>query len=289
MLGVGGKFAASKGMVLVPDLSGKTVSEANQALSAAGLVVGTTSSTVRNDSPSLDNKAYSQSIAAGTSVDYETVINFSYWTYVYVPPAAPPVTYSPCGSCGEQIDQIDQASGCSGTSYWESFTAVNKQPYCRDDNGQFAFYSECGREPYYSSSVVPGLCGAPTCSGSYKDNVGFPGSCSGGQKCTYYNWYDSCGNYLKTTEGGCTSCCTAGLVSCSTVTVASGVYVKTCTYRRADCSTYTDSTTTCSTTSSTSCGSCVYAGYTIGSYKSCTTTTRSSSCTTSTSTKSVKC
>jgi hypothetical protein len=293
MLGIGGKFAASKGMVVVPNLSGLSSSAANALLSSYGLISGSVSSTSTGNS-SLNNTVYSQSISAGTLVEYETSVGYVLYSYVAPPPPTGPTLVSDSGCV--YTDSINYRIVCTpyvgvgyGYSTWDDRTYGIRT------------YSD-GSSIEYTCSVTPGgnegnivgqltECGyvAPTCSGSYKDNVGFTGSCSGGQRCTYYNWYDSCGNYLKTTQGGCTDCCTAGLISCSTVQVANGVFVKTCTYRRADCSTYTESTTTCTATSSTSCGSCVYAGYTIGSYKSCTTTTRSTSCTTSTSTKSVKC
>lgn len=85
MLGIGGKFASSKGMVKVPDLSGKTRQEAKDALIAANLKFGTESS-VSNDVGSGSNgKVASQSIAKDTLIDYESTVSFNYYG-TYSPP-----------------------------------------------------------------------------------------------------------------------------------------------------------------------------------------------------------
>lgn len=288
MLGIGGKFAASKGMVAVPNILGMSSATAQSTIQASGLRVGSVTSTSTSNS-SIDGQTASQSIAAGTLVDYETVVGFVVNSYVAPPPPSGPYIVSSSGciyseTVNYRISCIDN-SGC-GRPVWDD-RSYGIHTWSNGTTTEYTCGISGGNEGNIACDFTE--CGyvEPTCSGSY---AGTPvtGSCSGGQKCTSTPYYNDCGVQIST-KTSCTSCCIAGLISCSTVTVASGVQVTTCTYRRSDCTTYTTSSTTCTPTSSTSCGSCVYAGYTIGSYKSCTTTTRSSSCTTSSSTKSVKC
>lgn len=288
MLGIGGKFAASKGMVSVPNLVGLSSSSAQAALLSSGLIVGSVNSTSTSNS-SINGQASSQTISAGTLVDYETVVGFTVYSYVAPPPPSGPYIVSSSGCIySRTVNYRIVCVNNSGSGYptWDD----ESYGIHTWSNGTTTEYS-CGLSGGNEGNINGGYteCGyvQPSCSGSY---AGTPvtGSCSGGEKCTSTPYYNDCGQQISV-KTSCTTCCTAGSLGCSTVTVAAGVQVTTCTYRRSDCTTYTTSTTTCSTSSSTSCGSCVYAGYTIGSYKSCTTTTRSSSCTTSTSTKSVKC
>lgn len=85
MLGIGGKFASSKGMVKVPDLSNMTRDNAKTAIANAGLKFGTESSGSNSLGSSYNGDVKSQSIAAGTLVEYETTISFVYYR-TYVPP-----------------------------------------------------------------------------------------------------------------------------------------------------------------------------------------------------------
>ena len=89
MLGIGGKFASSKGMVAMPSLSGLTRSQAINAIQQAGLRLG--NAAISNTSTqSQDQKVSSQAVATGTLVDYETAVSFTYFNYV-----APPVPQGP--------------------------------------------------------------------------------------------------------------------------------------------------------------------------------------------------
>lgn len=83
MLGIGGKFASSRGMVKVPNLSGLSREAAKTALSNAGLKFGTESSVPNDVGSSSNGNVSSQTIAANTLVEYETTISFNYYgTYV---------------------------------------------------------------------------------------------------------------------------------------------------------------------------------------------------------------
>jgi len=98
MLGIGGKFAGAKGMVAVPNLSGLSTEAALSSLQNSGLVRGSVGTGTTSDS-ALENKVFSQSIPAGTLVDYETVVNYSFNLFVppviLPPPPPPPPTEPP--------------------------------------------------------------------------------------------------------------------------------------------------------------------------------------------------
>lgn len=85
MLGIGGKFASSKGMVKVPDLVGLSRAAAKAALSDAGLKFGTESSVSNDLGSSYNGDVSSQTPTANTLVEYETVVSFNYYK-TYVPP-----------------------------------------------------------------------------------------------------------------------------------------------------------------------------------------------------------
>lgn len=83
MLGIGGKFASSKGMVAVPNLSGLTRQEAKDAIASAGLRFSGETEISNSSGSSSNGKATNQSVAAGTLIDYESPISFEYFgTYV---------------------------------------------------------------------------------------------------------------------------------------------------------------------------------------------------------------
>lgn len=84
MLGIGGRFVGARGMVPMPNLANLSPTAATAAIQAAGLRLGSASEV--SSSNSGDNeKVFSQSVSAGTLVDYDSDVNYSY--YRYVPPA----------------------------------------------------------------------------------------------------------------------------------------------------------------------------------------------------------
>jgi hypothetical protein len=90
MLGIGGKFASSKGMVRVPDLAGKTRDEAKTLIASSGLRFSAESESSNDVGSASNARVSSQTIIKETLVEYETSIGFSYYGS-YVPPT-PPVT-----------------------------------------------------------------------------------------------------------------------------------------------------------------------------------------------------
>jgi hypothetical protein len=88
-----GFWAASKGMVLVPNVVGQTTTDATNLIIAAGLL-NSGNSTVGTGDSGLNGKVASQDPVAATKVSYES--NVSYISYVYVaPPPTPTPTPTP--------------------------------------------------------------------------------------------------------------------------------------------------------------------------------------------------
>jgi hypothetical protein len=91
-----GFWAASKGMVLVPNIVGQTTTNATNLIIAAGLLNSGNSTTSTSNS-GLNGQVASQDPAALTKVSYGS--NVSYISYVYTapppPPPPPPVVPTP--------------------------------------------------------------------------------------------------------------------------------------------------------------------------------------------------
>lgn len=84
MLGFIGRWAASKGMVIMPNLFGLPRTSAINAINQAGLNVGNQTTTTTSD-PNNQENVSSQSITSGQLVDYETVVNFNYQLFSFTP------------------------------------------------------------------------------------------------------------------------------------------------------------------------------------------------------------
>jgi hypothetical protein len=127
VLGIGGKFAGAKGMVPMPDLSNLSPDQALTALQNAGLKRRNLGSSTTNNS-GLGNKVFSQSVSAGTLIDYETEIDYSY--YIYVAPAPDP-TPQPV-LCGDWYP-AEYGSGyeCTGGEYSRPYVdEESRKNYC---------------------------------------------------------------------------------------------------------------------------------------------------------------
>jgi len=95
MLGFIGRWAASKGMVSVPNLIGLLNTAAQTAIANSGLAFSSSSTTNTGDS-GLANKVASQTPTSGTLANYESSVSFVYYNYVappffpFFPPFFPP-------------------------------------------------------------------------------------------------------------------------------------------------------------------------------------------------------
>lgn len=212
MLGIGGKFASSKGMVLVPSIVGLSRQSAEDAIEAAGLIVG--SITTTSGSSSQNNNVSSQAIPANTLVDYDTQISFV--VYEYVAPAGPYVisTEQVSANCS-YTQSTNTGTYCVGTTKvttytvyqytqykrtWSDGTVDYTLSYCSASNGSFeqANSTDCG---YVAPPPPPLDCSR--CVSSYNVAVS-TSSCASGR-----GWYSVCYH-----EAGCSPSVTQTSVNC---------------------------------------------------------------------------
>jgi hypothetical protein len=108
-----GYVASSGSGILVPNIVGLTTSAASSALSAVGLVLGSSTGSTSTGATSGNNGyVASQSVASGTYTDFGTTI--TYTTYSYTPPCSPSYSYS------EQV-----TSSCNGCTYTYNLIATD--------------------------------------------------------------------------------------------------------------------------------------------------------------------
>jgi hypothetical protein len=91
MLGFVTRYGSSKGMVAVPNLSGRTFDQALSDIQASGLKFKNGEIRITNNQ-ALDKKVFAQAQTPGTLIDYESEISFSYDSY-YIGTGG--VTYGP--------------------------------------------------------------------------------------------------------------------------------------------------------------------------------------------------
>lgn len=297
MLGIGGKFVGAKGMAAVPDISNLTPPQAESAIIAAGLVVGSKTSSSTSNS-GQDNRVSSQSIAANTLVDYDTVISYNY--LYYVAPYQPTITY---GNCDDQYDQIDYAEGCSGPVYTYPYSILKyRSKVYADGVWTGGYLYNCGdqRVPEFASDApIPGRCGVPaavvpTCDSSKWTYVShFDGPCMSNntyEKTTRErnDCYPTIADRLpKTYPACCYKSGTCGEWSAWSGSSGGQTRTRTC-YRTStvsgNCVSYTETETRCAVACTTWGG-----GTCVSGKKTQTRTCTAADCSTSKETRVVSC
>jgi len=226
VLGIGGKFAGAKGMVTMPDLSNLSPDQALTALQNAGLRRRNLGSSSTNNS-GLENKVFSQSVSAGTLVDYETEIDYSY--YIFVAPTPDP-TPQPV-LCGDwyAADITEQKYGrnpefeCTGGNFSRPFVEQeNRKNYCLNGIPTGAYLvDETSRQRIYVGDNLQrdGICGhvqqqceplqpAPVVSS-------WVGDCINGSQLTAVRYLNTCTSTTYVVSGS-QSCCTPDISVVST-------------------------------------------------------------------------
>lgn len=216
MLGIGGRFAGAKGMVAVPDLSNLNPDQALAVLSSIGLRRGSLGSSTTNNS-GIDNRVFAQSISAGTLVDYESSVDYSY--YIYVPPAPDP-TPQPY-LCGDWYP-AERASGyeCTGGGYSRPYTEEeNRMNYCLGGvpTGAYIVDPNSIRRYYVGTNAQrDGVCGyttpVVTCTPTFIEVSSWTGVCSGGSQLTATRYRNSCTGE-ETVVSGSQSCCVSTAIA----------------------------------------------------------------------------
>lgn len=130
MLGVLGFYAATRGSAVVPLLTGLGSSQAQTAITSAGLTVGSVGSTTSGATSENNNTVATQSIAAGTVVDPGTPVDISVYSYTPTPPSfTPNFTPTPTPTTTYYCKTTNEAGVVSGE--FTSSTDVSAV-YCDD-------------------------------------------------------------------------------------------------------------------------------------------------------------
>jgi hypothetical protein len=252
MLGIGGKFASSKGMVLAPNLIGLTPSAADAAIASSGLRRGSATNATTS-TQSQGGKVDQQSLASGTLLDYETTISYRSLTYVAPPPPpepeAPPyqptITYGVCETYGA----TQSGGGCSGQQFCgPTTTSLRRRRVFVDGAWSGGYDYSCSNVVSSGScSFLNGVCGyvePPRCTGTAGCTPPYTSSCRGGTYFVTTRCWNACGvDTSRTTQNyacssgppPCVESCSTSCGSCS----RSGSKTCTKTCRCAGKSTYT--------------------------------------------------
>lgn len=214
MLGIGGRFVGAKGMVAVPNLSGLSRSEAQAAITNAGLVFSESTSPVDTTTSSLNDKVSGQSVGATTLVDYESTISYSYYRYVAPPVSGPipvgppvPVTISVegsscyCNGTTRVCNPTRQNQVSYVTTYTDGTTTSVRAP---QEDGPIVQY---GEPTYEYNSVTCGYIPV-ACEPHYEAQAPVVGECINGQQLVTITSFDTACDFPPQTESYYQSCCT---------------------------------------------------------------------------------
>lgn len=233
MLGIGGKFASSKGMVAMPNLLGLTRLQAIVLLEEIGLkVANATGSSTSNQAD--NDKVFSQSYTAGELVNYETPISFVHYTYVAPPvPQGPTVINVVQSGCVEyERYEITNQRVCDTSTKLGSITygfrRHNVTTYFYSDGSQQNTVEQCTDSTRYEPVPIYNCDGSLDCNSYLRtySETRAAGNCSSGYgNFTIGVFREGCGKNDTSTFNFCTS--NPNAVDCSSC-------VSSYTYRTSD-------------------------------------------------------
>jgi hypothetical protein len=217
MLGIGGKFSSSPGMVRVPDLSGKNLQQSVEILTNLKIPLSQLPATETQNS-NLGGLLESQSIEAGTLVDYGSIVIIRFFIYVAPPPPPPPpppptpvvpapepvtLLYTVGGTC--QNSSFSVSTTCSGTTsvVTNTTTASRVDTYYYSDGTTATRTVDCS-----SSSTTENACGCPpgncgSCASQFNVVIDRPGCASGRAWITVCFHPECCSPNVSEIYGGC--------------------------------------------------------------------------------------
>lgn len=150
-----GYFASSGSSVLVPNIVDLSTGAASSALSAVGLVLGSSTGSTSSGATSENNgNIASQSVAAGSYVDTGTTI--TYTTYAYSPPSYPPYF----------TDSTISGLGVVGIAFSDSVSAANMQY-----SGTYSITSGSLPSGISLNSSTGAITGTPTTASAYSFTI----------------------------------------------------------------------------------------------------------------------
>jgi hypothetical protein len=206
MLGFVTRFGSSKGMVAVPNLSGRTFDQALSDIQAAGLKFKNGTIRITNNQ-SLDKKVFAQDKTAGTLIDYDSEVSFNYDSY-YLGTGG--VTYGP----DERNPEIQPVltTPCEGTTLVRTTRYANRREV--RFNNVFQFYEtipdsiDSSREPNSAACgyVVPArVCPPSEVPGPWSACDQTPKTWTGLRYRTMYGVRSDCSEYSYR-DGGYRCC-----------------------------------------------------------------------------------
>lgn len=199
-----GYYASSKGMVLVPSLSGLNSTQIQTSLAAVGLLLGNTTNTSTGATSENNGKFASSTPAVGTLVDYGTSVDVVLYQYTVTPSPSPgpspspeptPTVYWFTGCCDQS-----QLTRTSTVSFDEAYTSFVNSCSGTISQAQSGSYSGASNIPSLSCSTTPS---PGVCLNTYSF-LFYDGGCN-------YDIYDCNGTKIGSTR--VTSCSSPGVDS----------------------------------------------------------------------------
>ena len=182
MAGVLGFYAASKGSAVVPLLTGLSSSQAQSAITAVSLTVGSVTTTASGATSGNNGTVSSQSVAAGTVLDQGQTVDIVVYSYVPAPPTfvpdfTPTTTYY-CKTVDENgvvSPEFTSSTDVSGYACDDYRTVCQTTPgvpnpsappscpatwYCRymENTGDTFIYTSSSNETYCTNGVAGVAC-----------------------------------------------------------------------------------------------------------------------------------
>jgi hypothetical protein len=263
MLGFVSRFGAAKGMVAVPNFVGLSNATANSQLTSAGLIRNSLSAEIPTNNSGQNEIILNQLPAAGTLVDYETLITINRGKFV-----ADTITVSPCQAYTTPTNDPDY---CSGTVYVYGSTRTKNRKTVTTTNNVTGVvstsyeYSCADTVLDRGSAYVDGQCGhvVPPATCTYTNtitetacNAAYSVGSSGTFTRTSSGTNTDCNPYSSSESVRCWQAVCGSYGSWTINPINSKQERRTRTCQRTDGTTYPDTQTRCRITYSTTYGTC---------------------------------
>jgi hypothetical protein len=152
-----GLWSSSKGMGIIPNLEGLTLNEARTAITSAGFALGNETSIGNSGGANSSNNGKAKArVDTGSLLQYESTIDFEYYSYVVVPtPVAPtPVAPTPVAPVAPPYPNIGSviAYGAGPNQAW----TPNDAYVTWGGSGWGSYKVELGTGVYQSSMTSAG-------------------------------------------------------------------------------------------------------------------------------------
>ncbi len=216
MLGFIGKWASSKGMGSIPDLEGLTLNEARIAITNAGFNLGNeTSIGNANGANSSNHGKAKRRDDTYSLLDYESVIDFEYYSYVESPAPTPstptpstPTPSTPTPSTPTPSTPTPSTPTPTVTCNGDCVSYETTSPTCNGEDSYVGIYTGTRRlcsDGTYEICSTPVRTGWGDCIAINVSSCGGSGgagtSCTPTPGTTYYYAYGCCAGSAQVVQG----------------------------------------------------------------------------------------